>query len=310
MRLVTMTEAAPNSRSHKAFVAVAALALLIAAVLLSYGRNREVTVPLSVRFTGISDKLLLVGTDPVLEVCVKGPSGLLKGLEDSQLTHEIDLASAKPGRLFIKISPETIKVPQGISVLDVHPTSFTIDIDRLMEKLVPVVPDLNNHPTPGHVVSTVVASPSSIKLTGPASMLEKISAVRTTPIDLAGLTEPTKKSVALNLNHSPYVQPVEDILVEVEIMVKERIIEKWVETQVQAAGNDHRYHIRPERIELLLRGPENTMKDLVQGSGIQARVDLKGLKPGTYVRHAVIELPLSTKLVEAKPEVFTVEVLD
>jgi hypothetical protein len=64
-----MTEAAPKRRSYRVFVAVAALALLIAGVLVSYGRHREVTVAVSVRFTGISDKLLLVGTDPELELC-------------------------------------------------------------------------------------------------------------------------------------------------------------------------------------------------------------------------------------------------
>lgn len=310
MRLVKMTDAETRRRSHRAFVTIAVLVLLIAGGLLFYGRNHKGTLAMSVRFTGISDELLVVGPNPVLEVCVKGPAGALKGLKGSKLTHEIDLASAKPGRLFIKISPETIKAPQGISVLEVDPTSFTIDIDRRMEKSVPIVPDLNNDPAPGYVVSTVVASPSSIKLSGPASMLEKISGVRTTPIELAGLTERTRKSVALNLNHSPYVQPVENSPVEVEIMVEERIIEKWIETLVHTTGTGHTCHIRPERIQLLLRGPENTIRELVQGSGIHVRVDVKALDPGTYVRHAVIVPPLNTTLVEAKPELFTVEVLD
>jgi hypothetical protein len=43
---------------------------------------------------------------------------------------------------------------------------------------------------------------------------------------------------------------------------------------------------------------------------MQVHVDLKGLKPGTYVRHAVIEPPLDTTLVEAKPEIFTVKVYE
>jgi YbbR domain-containing protein len=284
--------------------------LFIAGGLLFYGRDREMTVALSVRFKGIPPELLVMGNPPVLEARVRGTSRLLKGLKDSLPTHEIGLALAKPGPLFIKISEETIKMPQGVSVLEVDPASFTIGIESRMEKWVPVIPDLNNDPAPGYVVSAVAASPSSIQLTGPASMLEKISAVRTTPVDVAGLTESAKKRVALNLNHNPHVQALGDRLVEVEIAVEEKIIDKQIKTQVQATGTHYRWEIRPRQVELLLRGPENTIENLVQGQGMQVHVDLKGLKPGTYVRHAVIEPPLDTTLVEAKPEVFTVKVYE
>jgi YbbR domain-containing protein len=141
-------------------------------------------------------------------------------------------------------------------------------------------------------------------------MLEKISAVRTTPVDVAGLTESAKKRVALNLNHNPHVQALGDRLVEVEIAVEEKIIDKQIKTQVQATGTHYRWEIRPGQVELLLRGPENTIENLVQGQAMRVHVDLKGLKPGTYVCHAVIEPPLDTTLVEAKPEVFTVKVYE
>jgi len=307
-----MGDTGPRRRPYTVFVALAVvLMLFIVGGLLFYGRDDEMTLALSVRFKGISPELLVVDNPPVLKARVRGPSRLLKSLKDLHPTHEIDLGSAQLGRAFIKIRVETVKVPHGISVLEVHPASFTIGIERRMEKLVPVVPDLYNDPVPGYVVSAVVASPSSIQLTGPASKLEKISAVRTTPIDVAGLTEPSKKKVALNLNHNPHVQPVGHGLVEVRLVVEERIIDKRIKTEVRAAGGtDCRYEVRPGWIELLLRGPENTIENLVQGEGIQVYVDLRGLRPGTYVRHAVIEPPLNTTVVEAKPEAFTVKVYE
>ena len=311
MWLQRVRSTGPKGRRYTVIIAVAvALILFIAGGLLFYGRDREMTVALSVRFKGIPPELLVMGNPPVMEARVRGTSRLLEGLKDSLPTHEIELALAKPGPLFVKISEETIKMPQGISVLEVNPASFTIGIEGRMEKWVPVIPDLNNDPMPGYVVSAVAASPSSIQLTGPASMLEKISAVRTTPVDLAGLTESAKKRVALNLNHNPHVQALGDRLVEVEIAVGEKIIDKQIKTQVQATGTHYRWEIRPGQVELLLRGPENTIEKLVQGQGMQVHVDLKGLKPGTYVRYAVIEPPLDMTLVEANPEVFTVKVYE
>jgi len=306
-----MGDTGPKRPPYNVFVALAVLLVFfIVGGLLFYGRDHEMTQALCVRFSGIPPELLVVDNPPVLKARLRGPSRLLESLKDSQATHEIDLGSAQLGRVFIKIRPETVKVPQGVSVLEVHPDSFTIGIERRMEKWVPVVPDVYNDPVPGYVVSAAVASPCSIQLTGPGSMLEKVAAVRTTPIDVAGLAESAKKRVALNLNHHSHVKALGDGLVEVEIAVKEKIIEKQIKTEVRVTGTHYRWEIRPGQVELLLRGPENTIENLVLGEGIQVHLDLEGLKPGTYVRHAVIEPPLDTTLVEAKPEVFTVKVYE
>jgi len=307
-----VTNTAPKRRSYnKTLVAIAgALILLLAGGLLFYQRDHEITLPIAVRFTEIPDKLLVVGNAPVLEARLKGPPMLLKNLKDSQLTYEIDLGSAKPGPLFLKLAPEKIELPRRVSLLKFDPDSLTLTLDNRGEKLVPVVPDLSNDPAPGYIISKVVTSPSLIQLIGPASMLEKISTVRTTPIDLRGLMESNKKRGALRVTPHPYVKGVGDILVEVEIVVKEKIVEEWMHIHVQAKGANHRYEIKPNLIELLVRGPVNTIKKLAQGDGIQVYVSINGLKPGTYLRPAVIEPPLNTTLVEARPEVFTVKLFE
>ena len=178
-----------------------------------------------------------------------------------------------------------------------------------MEKTVPIVPHLNEDPALGCVIARTEATPSTVTLTGPASILDEISAVRTTPIDVSGLTETTKKTVALNLNHQTYLQPTGDSLVEVEIVVEPKMTERWMNLPVEATGGDRAYVINPDRIEILLRGPMSALKNLSDQDGVQAYVDLSGLQPGTYVRPVVIKPPLDITLVEAKPEAFTVKVL-
>jgi YbbR domain-containing protein len=303
-----MTDTAPKTRPYGLFVTMAVALVLLVGGLLFFGRSVEITLPLSIEFKSIPHELVLVGRVPVMEAHIKGPVGRLRGLEDSKLSHEIDLASAEPGKLRIEMLPKMVKAPQGTSVSEIHPASFFIGIEKRKDKLVPVVPDLSNEPVPGYVVSAVVASPSSVRLTGPASMLDRISAVRTTPVDLAGLTESTRRSVALNLNHSPHVQLTDKSLIEVRIDVEEKIVEESFLTHVEITGTDYTVEIRPEQIELVLRGPENTLRKLVQEDGIRVRVDLKRLEPGTYLRHAVIEPPLNTTLVEARPKAFSVTI--
>ncbi len=290
---------------------VTAMLLSGAAALLFFFRTEEVVLPVPVRVTGIARELVVVGDPPVLEARLKGRSWVLKGLKELQLTYEIHLASAEPGPLLIKVSPEMIKLPKGgVSVLQIRPASFTLSIDKRMEKLVRIEPELRNDPAPGFTISKVVALPSTIKLTGPARALEKLSVVNTTPVDLSGLTEPIKKKVALNLNSSPNIRPTGDSLVEVEIVVQEKIAETWMDIGVQVKGTKYTYEITPDRIQLLIRGPENTIKKLAQGNGIRAYLNLKGLGPGMHVHPAVIEPPLNTTMLEAKPEVFTVELFE
>jgi YbbR domain-containing protein len=289
---------------------LATLVVLLGAGLLFCEKQDEIILAIPVTFEHIPPGLMAVrDTPPVLEARLKGPSRLFKDLKDSQLSYKIDLSAAKPGALLIKISPEMIKVPRRVSVLKIGPTSFTITIEKRMEKIVPIVPDFKSDPAPAYVVSRVVANPSMVRITGPMSVLDKISAVRTTPVDVGGLTDTIKKRVALNLNHHPHVEAIGDKLVEVEIVVSEKIVEKRLHLAVQATGGRYRYVITPDRIEILLTGPVSTLKDLPQNNAVQVYVDMDGLEPGTYVRPAVINPPLNTMLVDAKPEVFTVRVL-
>jgi YbbR domain-containing protein len=202
-----------------------------------------------------------------------------------------------------------IKIPRGVTVVAIEPSRLTVMIDRRAQKNVPVVPNLNEDPAQSYVIARVETSPSTVELAGPATILEEISAVRTTPIDVAGLTETTKKSVALDLNHQPHIRAMGDGLVEVEIVVEPKMDEKWMNLAVKATGGDKASIISPDRIEILLRGPVNDLRDLTEKNGVEAYVDLTDLKPGTYVRPVVIKPPLNITLVEAKPEVFTVKVL-
>lgn len=305
-----MPETPPKTPSRRVLLGLGFAVIVLAGGLLFFGKSAEITLPLTVEFADMSEALVVVGDVPTMEARIKGPSGLLKSLQDAKLSHRISLASAEPGELHIRISPETVKAPQGTSVQGVDPAFFFVRIDNRIEKLVPVVPDLQNEPVAGYEVSAVTASPSTIRLSGPASMLEAITAVRTTPVDLAGMTEKTQKRVALNLNHSPHVQPVDESLIEITIDIKEKIVQASVTAPVKGRGTSYGYAISPDHIELVLRGPENTLKEIALGNSIPIYVNLQGVKPGKYLRRAVIEPPLNTSLVEAKPEEFNVEVFE
>ena len=306
-----MNTKSPLRRSSKRLLLIlGAVVLLSAGTLFYFTSDDEIVLAVPVRFQNVPDDLIALQDEaPVLEAHLEGPSGALEEVKSSGLCYDVDLSAATPGPLVVKISPDKIEVRRRVSVVGIEPSSFTVTIDNRLEKIIPVVPDLNGDPAPGYVISRVVADPSFVELSGPMAVLEDMSAVRTTPVDVTGLTETTRKKVALNLNHDSHLQALGENLVEVETVVEQKMVEKRLNVAVHAMPENLKYVITPDRIELLLKGPANTVKKLSQDNGVQVHVDVAGLKPGTYVRPAIIEPPLDTTLVEARPEVFTVKIL-
>lgn len=254
--------------------------------------------------------MVVMGPLPRIEARVKGPVALVKRLKESPLRCEIPLESPQTGMIPIRIASEHIRVPKAIHVVEINPASFFVRIDRLSEKQVPVEPDLLHEPASGYEIGRVTTSPTRVRLAGPAGTLAKITAIETTPIDLAGLTETAHKKTALNLNQFPDIRALDVDLIEVTVEIRETITTKPFTVDVTATRTQQAVVITPKRIRLLLKGPENALKSLSENGGIRAHVDLGGLKPGRYTRRAVIALPLNTSLVEARPEQFTVEILN
>ena len=302
-----MSQIPSRKYSHKVVFIVVGSVGILAGILLFFVKNAETTLPFFVEFVNVPEGLVIIDRVPVMEARIKGPNGILSTLKETTLNHGFPLSSAEPGRLHVKLSPENVDAPKGTSVLEINPSSFFVRIDKRAEKLVPVVPHLENDPVIGHVVSTVTPDPSMVRLSGPASVLEKIMEIKTTPINLSGLMETAQKTVALHLDNSLHVRPLGDGLIEITIEVEEKIIETSVLAPVSGTGTNHRYGITPDRITLVLRGPENTLKTLAKGNNMRVHINLEGLEPGIHVRRAIIEPPLNTSVVEAKPERFTVQ---
>ncbi|MBW2109140.1 MAG: hypothetical protein JRI36_10815 [Deltaproteobacteria bacterium] len=289
---------------------ILAAALVLAAGLVFFlVRHHERSCPVVVTFANLPQEMVIVGPLPRIEARVKGPAALVERFKEVPLHCEIPLESPQPGMMPICIVSERIQVPQGIHVVEINPASFFVRIDRLVEKQVPVEPDLQHGPVSGYEIGRVTASPPGVRLAGPAATLEKVVVVHTTPIDLAGLTDTARKQAALNLNQFPDIRAVDGDLIEVTVEIREKITTMPVAVDVTATGTDWPVVITPKRIRLVLTGPQNTLKSLSENGEIRAHVDLLGLKPGTYTRRAVIQLPLNTALVEARPEQFAVEIL-
>ncbi len=307
-----MTSHAPSSIYSRRHIKRLFTCFVLGAVtiLLLYGCARqEADIFLPVETEGLPAGLTLTGPPlPGIDVLVRGSKSALANLPDRKLRYLLDLSAVKPGLNNITIEQKKIPLPKGISVIKVHPAFITIRVEKEIQKDLPVVITFAGKPAAGYFVAAAVADPLTVNLRGPENILAPMEKILTEPIDLNGRSESFKKEIALNLTEELANVGASNI-VQAEILLAEKIVTRnYDDIAVRGQGTSYAYQITPPTINIEVKGPLNVLETLSAAKGPEVYVELKGLKPGVYVRRATITLPVKTTLTGVNPEIFTVKI--
>ncbi len=270
--------------------------------------DSEASIP--IKLEKLPDDLIVSGQPPKeVEVLLRGQKITLKALQEQKLACILDLTLAKAGLLTLPIGESNLRLPEGISVVHIEPTSITLRIEPKLTKTVPVTITLTDNPASGYKLAPSLSTPSVLEITGPEKILTRIDHLATLPISIKDMSESFKKEIAVDLPSEVTIGKGGSSVVTAQVNIEENIITRRFEN-IPVKGRDTvlSAKITPPDINIDVRGPENTLSGLSVGSDIQAYVDLKGLTPGTYARRAQITLPVGTTLDGADPEVFTVTI--
>ena len=245
-----------------------------------------------------------------IEVHIRGPKSILRNLSDMKIQYTIDLSGVNIGVNVIPIHPGQIPLPNGISILDINPDSITVKAENEVKKKLPVDISLIGRPAKGFMVVDTKAKPISVFLRGPEDTLSQMDKISTKPINIKGLSGSFKKEVALDLVENFKLIDSSKIILA-NVFIEERLTTKLFDNiPVQGNGSLYGYRITPPVITIKVKGPVNMIEKLYGSNGIQVYVDLKGLSPGVYSKRATITLPVKTTLIDAKPEIFKVKIID
>jgi YbbR domain-containing protein len=126
--------------SQNLVLKVVALALAVAAWWFVAGESKVLvsfTVPLEIRNV---PKGLTMTNKPEREVEVRlsGPSSLLSGMRPSAIFAGVDLTAARAGRQFFTLDDRAVKVPPGIKVQRIFPSSIEVVLERTERRAIPV----------------------------------------------------------------------------------------------------------------------------------------------------------------------------
>lgn len=122
---------------------------------------------------------LLQNLRPVTEIRYFTPSNV-RPIE-SDFEAWVDLGGINPGDGPTSVPVQLRSIDPRVRVLGFEPQNVTVDLDRLSEKVVPVQIDHAEAP-PAMTLGAATADPAQVRVVGPASVLERVTAARASVI--------------------------------------------------------------------------------------------------------------------------------
>ncbi len=153
-----------------------------------------------VEFQNLPNGLELVGNLPdTVEVRLRGSSGALSRMGPGDLSAVLDLRTARPGRRLFHVTPTQVTVPYGVNVVQVGPSTLTMEFEMAGVRVVPVEPDIEGRPAPGYEVTKVTSDPQTVEVAGPESALKRLAAAVTEPVVITNETRSVREVVTIGV---------------------------------------------------------------------------------------------------------------
>ncbi len=160
--------------------------------------ERVLRVP--VEFQNLPADLEIVGNPPdMVEVRVRGGSGTLNRLDSGDLSLVLDLMTARTGRRLYHLAPGQVKAPYAVEVIQVSPSSVTIEFETTGVRVVRVNPAIEGTPAEGFEVVSVESVPATVEVAGPESALLALGEAITEPVSIAGQSRTVREIVTVGV---------------------------------------------------------------------------------------------------------------
>lgn len=153
-----------------------------------------------VEFQNLPSGLELVGNLPdTVEVRLRGSSGALTRMAAGDLAAVLDLRTARPGRRLFHLTPSQVTVPYGINVVQVGPSTVTMEFETSGVRTVPVEAKIEGQPAAGFEVTKVTSDPQTVEVAGPEGALKRLDAAVTEPVTVTDESRSVREVVTIGV---------------------------------------------------------------------------------------------------------------
>ena len=218
-----------------------------------------------------------------VDVRVRGGSGALSRVGTGDVVAVLDLRSARSGRRLFPLTPDQVRVPFGVEVVQVTPSAVAMAFEPSATREVPILPSVDGRPAPGYVVGQMSAEPRTVEVIGPESAVERATEVLTEPVPVSGARAVVRQAVTIGLlDPSLRLKTARSATVTVQVVPAplERTLHNRP-VHLRNLGAALQAEAEPSAVDLTLRGNREAL-NRVAADDIMAFIDLAGLGPGQY----------------------------
>lgn len=269
----------------------------------------EAWVRMPLEMTGMPSDLVIVnGMTPDIEVRVRAPKGLVRGLSEKMPAYPLELSSLKAGPNVIPVQPSRIPLGGAYEVMEIRPTRLTLKVDKLITKQVPAVPEWSGELATDMTVERTSVRPEVITLTGPKERLDLVHQVPvlipTPQQDEPGVVE-AKGAIAL-----PDGLEAEPAEVDVMLVLGLKTQTVTLQRSVTVAAPDS-VTVRgvPRKVALEVEVPESAAENTEFLNSITAVLEIPpAIEAGSHTLRYRISLPEQVWLKTATPAALDVTI--
>ena len=261
----------------------------------------QVTISVPLEITNVPPNLVIANDlPPALSVKLYGPRSIINSTTKQRISKVIDLRGAHAGRVTIDIPPSRISLPAGVTAMKIDPAAITIELQRRMERVVPVKALLTGEVEKDYELEKVVVQPDRVRVIGPESEISGLRTLETYPIELGRAKKTFSREIGLNLN-GLHITVDGDSIVKVTVQV--RALEgtmRFQNVKVQGFETEGKLSWWPTEITVILEGPKPMLKK-ISSSDIIVRVP-RDIKQGKQWLAPDVTVPKGLVVKKTIPE--------
>lgn len=298
-----------DSSDYRALLGSFLLALLLWAAVTT-DKTYSIRVSLPLEIAQLANGYVLSEPPPkTINLKLKGKGRALLGLYFYKPVIRIELPSVNHSQVIdLRDYQNQFYVGQelGITVEDVlEPKKIDLKVDRYKEALKPIVINHNIKPLPGYSLTGVFLQVDSVKVMGPAGLIDQIDKIESVQIKIENVRYPFTEKVEL-LTPYPEIVKIEPRAINVDFRI-EQIVERQlynIPIQIIGAPENLEPMAIPPVISVRIKGSEQKIKS-IKPDQITAIFDYrKDFRIGRSHYLPKIELPEGVTVVQISPGSF------
>ena len=248
-------------------------------IIANFEQDIEKNIEIDIQYNDLSPDLIIKSAPPEsLNLRIRGSRTKLSILKTENYSYPISLNKVASGVSKFNIRTEQIRIP-GVNIIGLSPSEIKLEIDHLITKKVKINPKIGLPDIGFNVVGTPKVQPSSVKISGPKSILSELQFINTDEVKIEGEQTNFTSEVPLKTN-SPLLKILsDDEVVKITINIQETIIEKEFKElglNIIDIENMNYKILGKQSVDLLFEGPYSKIKEL-SSEDIKVTASAKGI---------------------------------